>query len=320
MKQSRADLLILLVTLCWGSSYLFMKMGLGSLSEYNLIALRFGLAFILTGILFFNHLRRIDWTTLGYSALIGLALFAVFVFIMFGLKTTTTSNAGFLVSLTVIFVPLIHFIVFKKKLRMTQTAGVLLAIVGIGLLTLSGPLGIHSGDLLCILASICYAVYILLTSAAAKIVRSTLNLGICQLGFAGLYGLIFSFIFESPHLPYTLNGWIAVLALSVVCSAFGFIIQPVAQKYTTPTRTGLIFCMEPVFAALFAFLFEHELLSIQGYIGAGVVLLGVVVSEWTWRPYWKTKKKHNIERLPQAIQQTDTHHPELTKKEPVHLS
>lgn len=280
MKQSRADLLIFIVTLCWGSSYLFMKMGMDSLSPYNLIALRFGFAFILTALIFFRQLRHLDWRTTGYGALLGLCLFGVFACIMFGLQTTSTSNAGFLVSLTVIFVPILYWVIFRRRLAGRQIAGVLMALLGIGLLTLNGQLSIHPGDALCILAALCYAGYILMTSAAARITSSTLNLGIMQLGFAGLYGLIFSFVYETPSLPQTSDGWIAVLALSVVCSAFGFVIQPIAQKYTTPTRTGLIFALEPVFAALFAFWFEHEMLSVKGYIGAGLVLAGVVVSEW----------------------------------------
>ncbi len=280
MKQSRADLLIFTVTLCWGSSYLFMKMGMDSLSPYNLIALRFGLAFILTALIFFRQLRHLDWRTTGYGALLGLCLFGVFAFIMFGLQTTSTSNAGFLVSLTVIFVPILYWLLFRRALAGKQIVGVLLAVIGIGLLTLNGQLAIHPGDALCILAALCYAGYILITGAAARLTRSTLNLGIMQLGFAGLYGLIFSLIFEAPTLPHTGDGWLAVLALSVVCSAFGFVVQPIAQKYTTPTRTGLIFSLEPVFAALFAYWFEHEMLSVKGYIGAGLVLAGVVVSEW----------------------------------------
>ncbi len=296
MKQSRADLLIFTVTLCWGSSYLFMKMGMDSLSPYNLIALRFGLAFILTALLFYRQLRHLDWRTTGYGALLGLCLFGVFAFIMFGLQTTSTSNAGFLVSLTVIFVPILYWVIFRRKMAGRQAIGVLLAVLGIGLLTLNGQLAIHPGDALCILAAICYAGYILITGAAARLTRSTLNLGIMQLGFAGLYGLIFSFIFETPALPHTSDGWIAVLALSVVCSAFGFVVQPIAQKYTTPTRTGLIFSLEPVFAALFAYWFEHEVMSVKGYIGAALVLAGVVVSEWKLKP--RAKKRM---RTPQEV-------------------
>lgn len=272
-------MLILLITICWGSSYIFMKMGLNSIEEYNLIALRFGIAFIVSAILFFKHLCRADLTTVKFGALLGFILFGVFASILFGLKTTSTANAGFLVSLTVIFVPILYIMIFKKRLEFRLILGVCLAITGIGLLTLNSHLTVQPGDFLCTLAALLYALHILITSLVANKTDS-LNLGILQLGFAGGYGLLFSFIFETPSFPHSTDGWIAVLALSIVCSAFGFVLQPVAQKYTTPARTGLIFALEPVFAALFGFWFAHEILPIKGFIGAFLVLAGVVASEW----------------------------------------
>lgn len=278
MKPLKAELMLIVVTLFWGSSYLFMKLGLGALGEFNLIALRFGLAFILAGLLFRRRLRSVDARTLKYGALLGFLLLSVFTCITFGLKTTTTSNAGFLVALTVVFVPMLEVLIFRKRVAPPQIFGTILAISGIGLLTLNGSLQVQPGDLLCILSAVFYAVQILMTGRAVKTCDS-LNIGILQLGFAGGYALILSAIFETPSLPSTLPGWTAILALGIFCSACGFILQPVAQKYTTPTRTGLIFALEPVFAAFFGYLFAQEQLSLQGYTGATLVLLGILASE-----------------------------------------
>lgn len=278
MKPLKAELMLFVVTIFWGSSYLFMKMGLGTLGEFNLIALRFGLAFILAALLFHKRLLQVDARTLKYGALLGFLLLGVFTCITFGLKTTTTSNAGFLVALTVIFVPMIDVLVFRKKIAPPQAFGTILAIAGIGLLTLNSSLRIQPGDFLCILSAVFYAVQILLTGKAVKTCDS-LSIGILQLGFAGGYALVLSALFETPSLPSSMSGWVAILALGLFCSACGFILQPIAQKYTTPTRTGLIFSMEPVFAALFGYWFVGEKLSMQGYTGAALVLLGIVASE-----------------------------------------
>jgi len=89
--------------------------------------------------------------------------------------------------------------------------------------------------------------------------------------------LIASFIFETPVLPGNTTEWVAVLALSIVCSAFGFVFQPLAQKYTTPERTGIVSTLEPVFAVIFGFIFLGEVLSIQGYIGALLVFCGILL-------------------------------------------
>lgn len=277
MKPLKADLMILFITICWGSSYLFMKMGLDSLGEFNLIALRFGLAFILAGVIFLPRLRQVNVKTIQYAMLLGFILFIMFTALTFGLKTTTTSNAGFLVSLTVVFVPLLHTFLFRKKIENKVVVSIVLALTGIALLTIKLPFTFKIGDLFCIAAALCYALHINMVSTAAQKV-DTLSLGILQLGFTGLYAFVSSLLFEAPVWPSTTNSWMAVLVLSVVCTAVGFIVQTIAQKYTTATRTGLVFSLEPVFAALVGFWFAHEVLNSNQYLGAALVFLSVVIS------------------------------------------
>lgn len=277
MKPLKADLMILFITICWGSSYLFMKMGLDSLGEFNLIALRFGLAFILAGLIFLPRLRQVNVKTIRYAMLLGFILFIMFTALTFGLKTTTTSNAGFLVSLTVVFVPLLHTFLFKKKIENKAVVSIVLALTGISLLTIQLPFTFKIGDLFCIAAALCYALHINMVSTAAQKV-DTLSLGILQLGFTGLYAFISSLLFEAPVWPSTTHSWMAVLVLSVVCTAVGFIFQTIAQQYTTATRTGLVFSLEPVFAALVGLWFAHEVLNSNQYLGAALVFLSVVIS------------------------------------------
>ncbi|MCL6459890.1 MAG: DMT family transporter, partial [Gorillibacterium sp.] len=120
--------------------------------------------------------------------------------------------------------------------------------------------------------------YILVTSWAAK-VTDALTLGIMQLGFTSAYGLFFSLLFEHPQMPNNTKAWVAVLALSILCSGLGFILMPIAQQYTTPTHTGLIFALEPVFAVFFGMMFAGEIIPLKGYVGAAFMLLGVLAAE-----------------------------------------
>ncbi len=275
MMQKQAKTMLLIATLLWGSSYLFMKLGLSSIQMYNLIALRFGIAFLAAAAIFPGRLLRIDWPILRYSFVLGTLLLLVFAFVLSGIQSTSTSNAAFLVSLTVIFVPLLSALLLKKKPAARLLAGVALSLTGVGLLTLNSRFAINSGDLFCILGALMYAIHIILTEKFTIQVDS-LTLGITQLGFAGLFGLVLSLIFETPRFPAGFQDWLPVLALGILCSAIGFIVQTVAQKHTDSTSTGLIFSLEPVFAALFAFIFWGETLSAQGLLGAVLVLSGVV--------------------------------------------
>ncbi|MFC4408879.1 DMT family transporter [Chungangia koreensis] len=291
--QIRADFMMLLVVAIWGSSYLFMKMGLESISEFNLVGLRFGFAFLLAGLFFYKRMMKVNKTTLKYGFILGTIVFLAISCVTIGLKYTTVSNAGFSFGLAVIFVPILLTIIYRKKPEMKIIVATLFSITGIGLMTLNEQLSINLGDFLCIIGALLYALFIITIDKLTKNVDS-IALGILQLGFTGAWGIVFSFIFETPHLPNTSEGWIAILALSILCSAIGFIGQTVAQKYTTPTHTSLIFSLEPVFAALFAFMFMNEVLQFRGYIGAFLILLGVLTAEVDLKKLLKRKAEDTL--------------------------
>lgn len=290
--QSKADLALLMCTLFWGSSYLFMQMGLKDLETYNLIGVRFGIAFLLAAAFFHRRLLSTNRKTILHAFILGAILFGVFATVTSGVKTTTASQAGFLVSLTVIFVPILS-IILRNKPQKRVFIGAGLAMVGIGLLTLSSELQISRGDLLCIAAALFYATHIIVTGRWAS-QSDTIQLGIYQLGFTALFGILFSILFETPTLPHTPQSWLAVLSLSILCSAIGFVVQTVAQKYTTPAHTGVIFSLEPVFAALFAFWVTGETLTLRGYIGAGLVLLSVLIAEIDLSKWRRNKQEGHL--------------------------
>ncbi|MEO3946368.1 DMT family transporter [Gorillibacterium sp. CAU 1737] len=277
MSQKKADILLALISMAWGSSYLLMKLGLGHMGPFTLIALRFGIAFLLTALLFRRRVMHADWRTIRYGALLGLLLFGLFAFLMFGLRSTSASMAGFLTSATVVFVPLLQTLITRRKPELPVAGGATLALVGIGLLSLNGRLTLTGGAVLCLAGAFAYAWQIIVTNRLTHKADGLL-LGIFQLGFAALYGWIGSLLFEHPALPASREEWLAVLGLAIICSAFGFVLQPVAQKHTTPERTSLLFALEPVFTALFAWFFLQERLQGRGYLGAALILAGVVIS------------------------------------------
>lgn len=289
--QGKADIAMVVVTMFWGSSYVFMQMGLADLQTYNLIGLRFGIAFFLAASLFYSRVKKPDRKTILHAFGLGAILFAVFATITSGVKSTTATHAGFLVSLTVIFVPLLSlFVKQRPEARVFATAG--LAMIGIGLLTLTDTFHISQGDVLCIVGALCYASHIIVTGKWAR-QSDAIQLGVYQLGFTAAFGFVFSWVAETPQLPHTPEAWIAVGALSVLCSAVGFIVQTVAQQYTSPAHASLIFSLEPVFAAGFAFLVTGETLSVRGYIGAVLVLLSVIMTELDVSKWFRKRRPEN---------------------------
>lgn len=277
--QKRADGVMAAIAMTWGSSYLLMKIGLNGISPFSLIALRFGIAFLAVALIFRHRLKNTTGRTLLCGSLLGLLLFGLFAFLLHGMRTTSASNAGFLTSTTVIWVPLFHAVQIHRAPDRKTVAGTMVTMLGIGFLTLQSSFALQKGDLLCLAGAVLYAFHILLTDVFSA-GEDGLLLGAWQLGFAGLYGLLAACFLETPSLPATPVQWGAVLGLAFLCSAFGFVMQPVAQKYTTPEHTSLLFALEPVFSSLFAFLFLKETLSAGGYLGAALVLTGVLISSF----------------------------------------
>ncbi len=279
MKTSlKADLALLMITMFWGTSCLLTKIGLGDIREFNLIALRFIIAFSLSAAVFWKKIRHADRRTVQYAAIISLILFTEYIAMTFGVKMTSVSNAGFLTCLAGIFVPIISFVFLKQKLEKKVLTSICLTFIGIYLLTVSDRVTFNSGDLLCTLCSIVFAVHIIVLGKLTVKVDSV-ALGVIQLGFAGVYALAFSSLFEDPILPATQQSWLIVVSLSVFCTAIAFIVQTVAQKYTSPVHTGFIFSLEPVFTAIVAFLFANEVLPFKGYIGGFLMVVSVILVE-----------------------------------------
>lgn len=285
--QLKADLSMILITLFWGVSNVLTKLGLGDIAEFNLIALRFIIAFTISGVVFWKKIKSADWKTIRYAATLATILFAVFAFMTFGLRMTTASNAGFLTALASIFIPIFSFVFLRQKLQAKVFVSVILALTGVGLMSLGDQFQLNLGDILCVFCSIAYAVHIMVTGVYTNEVDSV-SLGVLQLGFVGLYSLVASFAFETPVLPSTPLSWAIILILSLFCTAIAFIVQTVAQKYTTPIHTGLIFMLEPVFGAGFAFIILHEVLRLRGYVGAILLILSILLVEIDFK-FWSKK-------------------------------
>ena len=283
-KQMQADLMLILVTLCWGVSYYLMDISLGDMDPFTLNAHRFLGAFFIASAISWNKVKTVNRTTLKYSALVGIALVVVYIGATFGVKYTSLSNSGFLCAMTVVFTPMISRIVFKEKQDRKVIVSVLMCFVGIALLTLKDDFSINmgnlKGDLLCLMCAFAYAIDLLLTEKAVSHEEvDAYQLGVFQLGFTGVCNLIMAFVFEQPHFPTTPNVWGAVLFLAIFCTGVAFVVQPVAQQYTTAAHTGVIFALEPVFAAVVAVIFAHEFLSPKSYFGAFLMVASVIVME-----------------------------------------
>ena len=288
--------MLVLVTLCWGISYYLMDLALTDMDPFTLNAHRFLGAFAVAGLLSYKKVKTVNRTTLKYSLLVGAALVFVYIGATFGVKYTTLSNSGFLCALTVVFTPLIAWVFLRQKLDRKMTLSVVICFIGIALLTLKDDFSINlgnlKGDLLCILCAVAYAIDLLLTEKAVSHKEvDAYQLGVFQLGVTGLCNLILAIIVETPHFPTTANVWGAVIFLSIFCTGVAFVVQPVAQQYTSASHVGVIFALEPVFAGIVAFALAGEVLSPKSYFGAVLMIASLFIMEIDFSRIFSQKKK-----------------------------
>lgn len=280
MSQKQANLILATVSMGWGTSYIFMKLCVDTVTPLTIVALRFGIAFFVMMILFYKKIFELEVKTIKYSAILGALLCGIFFALLYGMKNTTASSAGFLTSTTVILVPILQTFITRKMPSMKIIIGGTIVFLGLALITIVEDFNFAYSSLYCLVAAFLYAVHIIVTNHFAREVDA-LQLGIYQLGFATLFATIGTFIFETPVLPHEKISWFAILGLALICSAYGFVMQPISQKYTTPESTGFLFSLEPIFSAIFAFIFLNENMGLQGYLGALLILAGVLIANST---------------------------------------
>jgi drug/metabolite transporter (DMT)-like permease len=221
---------------------------------------------------------RVDRATILPGSVLGLFLFAGYLFQTWGLIYTTPSKSAFLTGFSVILVPVIMMLSGFRMGSATLVGGVL-GLFGIYLLVApSGMAAVNRGDILTLAGALSFAVHIVLVGHFTK-KFSFLHLVPVQVLVVGLLSLVaLPFVPDQTlHLTGRLVG--AILVTAVLATGVAFSVQNWAQQYTPAAHTALIFALEPVFAALSSWLVIGEHFGGRVLLGSGLILAGMVISE-----------------------------------------
>ncbi|MFW2571518.1 DMT family transporter [Legionella sp. 29fVS95] len=268
---------ILLATLFWGMTFAFIKDAVATLSPFNFLFWRFGIASFLLLLIFWQKIR-FDRQTLFYGTLLGLLLAGTVIFQTIGLRYTTASTASFITGLSVIVVALFESFLNKQWPSLYVITATLIALVGVGFITLSDGFTVSQGDLWVLLCAFCFAGYILFAGKASQIHQS-LSLTFIQSLFVCLLAGVASLFTTKLAIPSQTNVWVAILFCSIFASIFAFLLQLQFQKYVSSTKAAIIFSLEPVFATITAAIYLHEQLTVQFFIGALMIFFAILLSE-----------------------------------------
>jgi drug/metabolite transporter (DMT)-like permease len=266
------------VCLLWGSTFVVVKNALRDVSPALFLAIRFSIA---AALLLAVYLLRSKPTMVGWrgGVLTGSFLFVGYLLQTVGLQFTTPAKSGFLTALYIVLVPLLSAVVYRKAPGILEWIGILIATVGMGLMTLTqARVEIAWGDLLTIGCAVAFAFHILLLGHYSKIIP-TEWLAFLQVAACAVFASVSCRFVEAPFIRWTTPVIAALAITACLATALAFVLQTWAQRYTTPTRAALIFSLEPVFAWLTSYVFENEVLTVQVLIGAGCILAGILLVE-----------------------------------------
>lgn len=280
MNERYGEILVGTALALRGTSLLFAKLAMRTMGPFLLMGTRFIIAFVIIGIIFRNKLLSVTRKELAYCALLGFFLFLSITFELRGLKTTSSTVTAFLEGMVVVIVPVLTCILERKLPDRLTVITSVIAIIGVGFLTLKGDrIGFTHGELLVLGGTIWYSCSTIATDKAAKNC-DPMNIAIYQLLFIGIFALIGAFIFEDIRLPQSGTEWGAVLALAIICSGVGFTLQPLGQKHITPERAGLLTVMNPLTASALGIIFLDEKLTPAMIAGAVLIIISIFYPAW----------------------------------------
>ncbi|MGI4982629.1 MAG: DMT family transporter [Janthinobacterium lividum] len=284
-----SDLLLLAVAVVWGSSYGVVKSALVAYPVLSLLALRFGMTFVLLSPAL-RHLRHADAKAWRGVLGVGGLLLGVFLAETFGVLLTRAANAAFLISLTVVLTPLVEWWLLKRRPGRMEGGAAVLSLLGAWLLADDGAWNFHVGDALILVAALLRALNVCVSK---RVMRDTtlppLSVTAVQSGVVALGSMTIALLFAPrqwqpvPSFAAHASFWTIVVYLVLACTLFAFLVQNYAIKRSSPTRVALLMGSEPAFGALFACLWLGERMSATAWTGGGLIVLASLLATVRWR-------------------------------------
>jgi drug/metabolite transporter (DMT)-like permease len=263
-------LLLVLVTVIWGSTFAVIKETIQTVPVPILLAVRFSFAALF--LLWVKPERK----TLIPGLILGLLSFAGYATQTIGMLTTTASKAAFITGLSVILTPIVGAIWLRQRIPGRVWLAALLAIIGLGLMTLNPTEGVVIGDLWVLGTALAYALYIVYLGEIAVHHKPIVLTSLQIIVVAAL-----SWGWAVPHLSVlkelSLSALSALLYLALFATALVLWLQALAQRVVPAYAAALIFALEPVFAAIFAYFMLGETLSLQGWLGGALVVVAMIL-------------------------------------------
>ena len=283
-KTSIAAISLMVVAASWGFGFVWMKDAIERQPYFDFLALRFTIA---AGVMFLIRpqlVRHINLNFLNRGILLGVALCLGYVTQTIGLEQSTAAITGFFTGLYIVLTPLFAWLLLRQKIASKVLLGVIIATIGLGVITLGG-LGFDVGTISLLACAILFALHIVGLGRWSP-GRDTYALTVVQLATVAVIcwiGALFNPSDPGFQAPPDADVWNAVLFTAIFATAIAFFVQTWAQSIMDASRVAIILTTEVVFAALFAVALGQEVLSLRTVIGGALMVIAMLIVEWPSR-------------------------------------
>lgn len=268
------------MTMIWGFAFVVVKNSFELVSTGYMLAFRFGIAAITLCIVFARRIRKITLKMIKHGAIIGACLYLAYLSQTYGCYYTTAGKNAFLTTAYVIMVPFLNWLMYKIKPGKKCLVAAVVALTGIGFISLNGDLSMQIGDLLTLVCALFFALQIVLIGKYAKD-EDPILMAILQVVFSAIFAWIYAPIVDGP-IPtsaFTGDGIIAMLYLGLFSTMICFVLQNVCQKYAPPEACSILMGFEAVFGAIFSAIFLHEIMTGRMFFGCVLMFLAFLIIE-----------------------------------------
>jgi len=292
MRKYLGEIMLSITAIIWGSGFVVSAISLEHYTPYQVLAGRFLIGFLILSLVFFKKLKDLNKGIVFKGLVLGFFLYMAFALQTVGLQYTTPSKNAFLTAVNVVIVPFIAYFAYKRKIDRFELIGAVLAIIGIGFLSLQFSTDINLGDLLTLACAVAFAYQIFFTAKYVKD-EDPITLTIVQMFFAAVFAWMMVAFKGELSFSIELESVSSILYLAIFSTTLAFLFQTIAQKFTNETKTAIILSTESFWGMVFSVILLGEVLTSRMVIGAILILCAIMIAE--------TKlsflKKGSLERL-----------------------
>lgn len=288
--QLKANILLLLTAAIWGLAFVAQKVGAEHVGAFTYNGIRFALGSIslIPLILFLNKKKGENEKTknndrdslkltVKAGIIAGCALFIATSLQQMGVMGTTAGKAGFITGLYMVIVPILGLFL-KQKVNKSTWIGIVIAIIGLYLLSINEDFSISNGDLLVLIGSVGWAVHILLIDNFTKKI-DPLKLSSIQFATCSILSLVMAIIFEDINMVGISGAMVSILYGGLLSVGVAYTLQVVAQKNAKPSHAAILLSMESVFGALGGAMFLGERIGARGLVGCILIFIAIIISQ-----------------------------------------